>query len=484
MQNDRSHRAISRRHFAKTVAGGALVVGFNTVAGTWVTSAQAAPDQPLKNVPPLDGTLYIDDATRAEYAQDYGQIVHETPLAVLKPGSVRDIQRMVQYARRYGIRIAARGQGHLPFGQAQVESGLVIDLRSLNTVHRISADRIEVDAGIQWRVLVQATFSKGLTPPILTSFLGLTVGGTLSIGGISPSTYRDGAQVDHVYELQVVTGEGKLITCSDRHNRDLFNAVLAGQGQCGIITRATVRLIAAPTTIREYFLPYPDLPTLIADGTRLIANGRFTGFSAFLVPAAGGTWRFFLNPTVAFNAPDQPDDATLLAGLGFVPGAAQIGDADYLAFVDSIPDLQFKQSRPDLSLLLPGSSALAFIDNALPRLTPDDLGTGDVIQVFFWPRDPFTRPLFRVPAENTMIGFVILRTQTTDPAVVDRMVAGNRTLFDQNRAVGGTHYPFSALDLDRRDWKQHYGAAWNELVAAKRRFDPDNVLASGPDIFS
>src|SRR4030095_247652 len=111
---------------------------------------------------------------------------------------------------------------------------VVIDMRSLRAVHSVSADRLDVDAGADWGAVVQAALSHGLTPPVLTAYLGLTVGGTLSIGGIGTTTFRHGAQVDHVRELQVVTGEGQVLTCSETRHRDLFEVALAGQGQCAI----------------------------------------------------------------------------------------------------------------------------------------------------------------------------------------------------------------------------------------------------------
>src|SRR5262249_5950715 len=149
MQVPRTSSNLSRRGFMKTLASSIFVIGFNPISGSWITAAQAATAANFEELPPLDGTLHVDDATRAEYAQDYGQIIHERPLAVLKPGSVQDISRMVQFACPHGLRIAARGQGHLPFGQAQVGGGLVIDMRSLRTVHAIARDRLEADAGIE-----------------------------------------------------------------------------------------------------------------------------------------------------------------------------------------------------------------------------------------------------------------------------------------------------------------------------------------------
>ena len=68
----------------------------------------------------------------------------------------------------------------------------------------------------------------------------------------------------------------------------------------------------------------------------------------------------------------------------------------------------------------------------------------------------------------------------TDPKVVARMLAGNRALFERNREIGGTLYPFSAVGMSGLEWQQHYGTVWPALAHAKRRHDPDRVLASGP----
>ena len=233
--------AFSRRSFATAIAASSLLAGFS----------RAAAGAPFANLPQLDGELSFDPAVRAQYANDYGHIVHEQPLAVLRPGSVRDIASIVSFARRFGLRIVARGQGHQPFGQAQVSGGIVIDMRSLQQVHTFTADSVEVDAGVSWRTLLQATLSYGLAPPVLTKFLDLTVGGTLSIGGVGLTSLRHGAQVDQTLALQVVTGEGNVVTCSTDEQRDLFEAALAGQGQCAIVTRATLRLERAPAMVRE-----------------------------------------------------------------------------------------------------------------------------------------------------------------------------------------------------------------------------------------
>ena len=59
-------------------------------------------------------------------SRDKGNIVFHTPCAVLRPGSVEDIQRMIRYCRRYDLKVATRGQTHTMFGQS-LSPGLVIE---------------------------------------------------------------------------------------------------------------------------------------------------------------------------------------------------------------------------------------------------------------------------------------------------------------------------------------------------------------------
>jgi FAD/FMN-containing dehydrogenase len=68
--------------------------------------------------------------------------------------------------------------------------------------------------------VAKVTFEKNLTPPVMPDAMMLTVGGTLSVGGIGETSYRYGAQVDNVVELDVVTGAGELVTCSPERNSD------------------------------------------------------------------------------------------------------------------------------------------------------------------------------------------------------------------------------------------------------------------------
>ena len=480
----------SRRRFAKTLLAGGLVVGFNTLTGSWLTAAQAAADVGDTALPRLDGTLHVDEATRAAYADDFGHIVHERPRAVLRPGSVQDIVRMVRFAQQHGLRVVARGQGHTTFGQAQATAAIVVDLGPLQAIDAVAGDRISVGSGARWSAVLAATLARGLTPPVLTDYLGLSVGGTLSVGGVGVTSWRHGAQVDHVQEVEVVTGEGEVLTCSATRNADLFAAVLAGQGQCGIVVRVTFRLVRAPSHVRAFTLVYPDLTALTADCRLLIRDGRFDTVQGFIVPAEGGGWSFLLEAT-AFFTDAPPDDDRLLAGLRFIPGTVQADTRTYVAWAHRLDaQIAFLQSQglwtrphPWIDLFVPGREVDRLVGDTLAHLRPEDLGPFAPILLFPLDQRRFTRPLFRTAPSEVVFLFDMLRTAPDDPAAVQRLVAANRALFERTRALGGTLYPISAVPLSRLDWRQHYGPQWDTLVSAKRRYDPHGVLASGPDIF-
>ena len=96
---------------------------------------------------------------------------------MLEPGSVGDVVRLIRFARRHGIEVAARGEGHSAFGQSQVRAGVVIDMSKLARVHDVGPTSADVDAGVTWRAVLDRTLARGVGPPALTDYQDLSVGG-------------------------------------------------------------------------------------------------------------------------------------------------------------------------------------------------------------------------------------------------------------------------------------------------------------------
>ena len=480
-----------RRRFLTTVLAGAAVVAFDPLRGGWVTAAQAAEGSPrgALAIPGLDGELTADPAVLAEAADDFGHIVHRTPLAVLRPGSVADVVTLLRYANRHRIAVSVRGQGHSTQGQSQVGAGVVIDSRTLDQVHEIRSDRVRVDAGVTWYDLAVATLAHGRTPPVFTDYLDLSIGGTLTVGGIGGASQRYGLQVDTVLELEVVTGTGELVTCSPTRHRALFESVLGSLGQLAVVVRATIALVPAPSYARGYQLYYSDLDTYLGDQRRALAGRRFDSLEGqALRTAADDGWEFFLDAAVYYDG-TAPDDPAVTRGLRFDPARTLTPEYTYLQWIDRLrPTVEFLKSigawglpHPWLDMFLPASRTAAVVRPTLDRLTLADTGQGPVLLYPF--RPGLVRPRFlEVPREPVGFLFSLLRT-TVPPTTVESQLAGNRDLYDRGVAAGGKRYPVGSVPLTHPDWVRHYGRDYPAFAAAKTTWDPRRILSPGQGIF-
>ena len=485
---------ISRRTFLRgTLAGAIVVAGFDTGLRSWVSAAdlEHRATTLAEDFPDFDGVLLLDDASRAAAADDFGHLVHRQPLAVLKPGSVNDVVKLVKFARRNNIQVAGRGQGHSTQGQAQVEAGVIIDMSTLGAVHDINATNALVDGGTRWLDLCAQPTAQGLTPPVLVDFLELTVGGTLSLGGIGSQSFRYGPQVDNVLELEVVTGEGRLVTCSPTQRVALFEAARSGLGQFGLIVRARVRLIPAPPNARLYHAFYDNLPAFLSDLEKLIDDGRFDTVQGFAVPDGAGGWRFQLETSKNFSPGNEPDDAALLSGLAFTPGTQLAQDMTYFDYLNRLaPLVAFLRQigvwafpHPWVNLFVPSANAQTLIGETLATLTVDDVGQGPIL-IYPFNRKLFRAPFFRVPDSRHFFVFSLLRNAVPPtPERAAELVTANRKLYARTVELGGKRYPFDSVPMTRQDWRKHFQPLWGAFVSAKRHFDPAGILTPGPGIF-
>lgn len=490
-----SEATLPRRRWLGLVAGAALAA-FDPLNRRWVAVAEArerggdAEARCWHYVPALDGELVFDDAALDAAGDDFGHIIHETPRAVLRPGSVRDVQQMIRFANRQGLTVSMRGQGHSTHGQSQADGGIVIDSRSLAPIESISEQGAVVGPGARWVDVLVACLEHGLTPPVLTDFIELSVGGTLSGGGIGGATNRHGLQVNNVLELQVVSGSGDLITCSRARRPELFDAVLGGLGQLGIIVRATLKLVPAPENARVYRLFYTDLAAFLRDQRLAARTRRFDYLEGQALLQPDGSLQFMLEAAAYHTPPELPDDAALLAGFEPLSGATVIEEHGYFDWANRLAPLfaelrasgAFDLPHPWFDVFLPGDAADAYLADVFANLVPEDVNGGPIL-CYAFARDTVDGSLVALPDSDVVILFDLLRFAPPDPAVVQAMVAQNRALFERARDLGAKKYPIGSIPFSRADWAEHFGASFDALCAIKSRLDPRNVLTPGQRIF-
>ncbi|SHG58770.1 FAD-binding protein [Streptoalloteichus hindustanus] len=447
---------------------------------------------PVDALPALDGELVVDTASRAALADDFGHTAHRLPLAVLRPASVADVAAMLRFAAAHGLRATPRGQGHATGGQAQVSDGVVIDMRTLDTVHKVLPDRVVVDAGARWSDVLVATVPSGLTPPVLTDCVELTVGGTLAVGGVGGTSHLHGLQTDNVLELEVVTGDGRVRTCSPNYDRPLFEAALAGLGQCVVIVRATLRLVSAQSSVRRHRLHYGDPRRLLAAQRRLVTHHRFDHVTGHARPDEHGGWAYVLEVGRFHTPPATAEDETALADIAPWDGEVETKDLPYLDFVsgtgrdgDEPPAAgEWTRAHPWLGAFLPDLSAGEAVADVMATLTGEEVGEGGRVVVHPTTTDRFNTPLFRVPGGPVVVHVALLRAAPPDdPAAMARITSASRAFSERVRAAGGAVHPTGTPPLTRDDWQAHFGPVWPRFAAAKGRYDPHHVLTPGQRIF-
>jgi FAD/FMN-containing dehydrogenase len=163
------------------------------------------------------------------------------PQAIAICRSVADVQRSIGFARDRETLIAARSGGHSYAGYSTGD-GLVVDVTALSRVTiDASAGTAVVGAGTRLIDLYAAAAGHGVAVPGGTcptvGIAGLSLGGGQGVIG-----RKFGLTCDSLIAAQVVTADGSLLHCDDRHHADLYWACRGGGGgNFGIVTSFTFR---------------------------------------------------------------------------------------------------------------------------------------------------------------------------------------------------------------------------------------------------
>jgi cytokinin dehydrogenase len=359
--------------------------------------------------------------------RDFGGIVERTPARVLRAETVAEVASAIRTARSEGLPIAARGQGHTTRGQS-LTNGVLIELRGLRhaSIDR-SARTARVGAGLLWSELLAETVSVGLAPPTLTDYLGLSIGGTLSVGGIGGQSFRHGAQTDQVEALLVVTPDGDVVECSAERERALFDACRAGLGRYGTIVEAVVRLLPAPKRAVVSKLVYPAVEQLIDAQRLFVEQNRYDYLLGSMLPTPSG-WTYELE-AVTYDGAERA-------------GTVSVSYLDHALRLEQLV-VQMKRAgtwtalHPWMDLFVPASAASELIGEALALLDPTELADGHLMT---YPLTRSTTPLLALPAEPQSFLFDVL-PNLRDRGALPRFEQRCHRITELVRAAGGGVYP-------------------------------------------
>jgi cytokinin dehydrogenase len=425
----------------------------------------------------------VDRGVRGRHlsATDWGEVVSSNPPAVLRLSGRDEVVGIVQFARQRGLSATLRGTGATEGGQAVADRSVVLDTVAMDdVVLDAGAGVVSCGPGATWRAVLMATLAEGLVPQVVPLGLDVTVGGVLATGGVGSTSHNSGACVSNIVELEVVTGEGRVVCCSPTAERALFDAVVGGLGRVGMITRAVLSLRPVGPVAHMAKVHYDDLATWIGDVEKVAGAPGITHVETF-APRAGFGAQFDM--TIAADGPDATaaDVEKVVAGLNHV-SVVEMGEVPIMTFSCRLdPRLENLIAAGRAGQLHPWVESFVTFD-ALKRDLPDMLGqaAGDMndkshIVLVDGSQLP---PLMPVP-DRGLIFCVVIAPVGLPREDRDEALASMRRVHDLVLASGGKRYFTGWLpEADAALWQEHLGPAYGAWVDAKQAYDPDGVFTS------
>ena len=192
------------------------------------------------------------NAERLVYNTRYDGI---RPQAVVQPLDTRDVQAVVNWADRFGVRVVARSGGHSYAGYSTTSGGVVVDLSLLRGI-RVAGGRATVGAGAQLIDVYSKLASRGLLVPA-GSCPSVGIAGLALGGGHGLSGRRFGLTTDNLAAATIVTADGRARRVDADTNENLYWACRGGGGgNFGIVTSLTFRAHRA-SGAAWFFIRFP-----------------------------------------------------------------------------------------------------------------------------------------------------------------------------------------------------------------------------------
>ncbi|MGZ8388935.1 MAG: FAD-binding oxidoreductase [Rhodoplanes sp.] len=206
----------------------------------------------------------ITDPTMQEpYLREMRDLYHGHTPMVLRPGSVAEVSAILKLANETRTPIVPQGGNTgLVGGQVPHHGEIVLSLNRLDKIREVDAtsNTITAEAGVSLgRVRQAAADVDRLYPLLLPSEGTCTVGGNLSTNAGGTTAVSWGVARQQALGLEVVLADGRVLNNlnklkKDNTGYDLKNLFIGAEGTLGVITAATLRLIARPRSVETAFV--------------------------------------------------------------------------------------------------------------------------------------------------------------------------------------------------------------------------------------
>jgi glycolate oxidase len=192
------------------------------------------------------------------YETDGLSAYRQVPLAVVLPETEADVVAIAKFCAAEGIRMIPRGAGtSLAGGALPMADAIVVGMMRMNAILEINyADRYAVvQPGVTNIGITQAVSDDGyFYAPDPSSQLACMIGGNVAMNSGGAHCLKYGVTANNLLGLRLVTVEGEVLEIGGKYmdaaGYDWLGLITGSEGQLGILTEVTVRILHSPEGAR------------------------------------------------------------------------------------------------------------------------------------------------------------------------------------------------------------------------------------------
>ena len=219
----------------------------------------------LKKLLPARAVV-ADEAGRRAFETDALTAYKRLPLAVVLPTTTEEVSAILRFCHLSKIRIVPRGAGtSLAGGALPSEDSIVLCLSRMNRVLETNFESryVRVETGITNLGVSNAVApGKFFYAPDPSSQLACTIGGNIGMNSGGAHCLKYGVTVNNVLGLTMVMMNGDVVEFGGPHldaaGYDFLSLVIGSEGQFGVVTEATLRILRQAESARPMMIGFPS----------------------------------------------------------------------------------------------------------------------------------------------------------------------------------------------------------------------------------
>ena len=210
-----------------------------------------------------EALITTEDERRA-FETDGLTAYRRMPLAVVLPSSTAEVAAVMRFCGENGVKVVPRGAGtSLAGGAIPQEDAVVIGISKMARVLDVDfANRTaRVEAGITNLAISAAVSHEGFFyAPDPSSQLACTIAGNIAMNSGGAHCLKYGVTTNNILGVTLVLLDGSVVAVGGDHldadGLDLLGLVVGSEGQLGIVTEATVRILRSAEGARPALLGF------------------------------------------------------------------------------------------------------------------------------------------------------------------------------------------------------------------------------------